>query len=103
MANAIAERVSEVFQSLKKSGEIKSDEAFADVIGVHRVSFIKYRKGDAKIPADVLSKIAETWPNINPIWLLTGEGQMERTEPQQLGTLETMKADIEAIKKHLDL
>lgn len=50
--------------------------AFDKAIGAGNGYFGKQLKRQASIGSDVLEKIVCTYPDINPIWLLTGEGKM---------------------------
>lgn len=54
---------------------------FARDLGIHKNTLLNYEKGDRRSPdADLLLKVLELRPNINPAWLLTGEGQKEKSE-----------------------
>lgn len=52
---------------------------FARDLGIHKNTLLNYEKGDRRSPdADLLLKVLELRPTINPTWLLTGEGQKEK-------------------------
>lgn len=53
--------------------------AFDKAISAGNGYFGKQLKRQASIGSDILEKIVCTYPDINPIWLLTGEGQMTLT------------------------
>lgn len=55
-------------------------EAFAKRLGVHKNTIGRWERGDQSPGVEDLNKILELNPNINPTWLLTGEGQKERQE-----------------------
>ncbi|PTX63752.1 hypothetical protein C8N46_101357 [Kordia periserrulae] len=38
----------------------------------------KQSKANASVGSDVLERIIDTYPDLNPLWLLTGEGEMIR-------------------------
>ncbi|MCC2598022.1 helix-turn-helix transcriptional regulator [Sphingobacterium sp. FBM7-1] len=50
--------------------------AFDKAIGVGNGYFGKQIKRQASVGSDILEKIVCVYPDINPVWLLTGEGQM---------------------------
>ncbi len=52
---------------------------FAQALGVSEANIRGYAKG--VVPkADVLAKIVRTYEDISPAWLLTGEGEMFKTD-----------------------
>lgn len=54
---------------------------FARDLEIHKNTLLNYEKGDRRSPdADFLLKVLKLRPTINPAWLLTGEGQKERSE-----------------------
>lgn len=57
--------------------------AFERSIGMSNASFGKSLKGGKAIGTDKLENILSIYPDINPSWLLTGEGNMLRTESEK--------------------
>lgn len=57
--------------------------AFERSIGMSNASFGKSLKGGKAIGTDKLENILRIYPDINPSWLLTGEGNMLRTESEK--------------------
>ena len=57
--------------------------AFERSIGMSNASFGKSLKGGKAIGTDKLENILRIYPDINPSWLLTGEGNMLRTESKE--------------------
>ena len=57
-------------------GEMSRDK-FAPLTGVSKNSLVFYEKGEREPGANYLLDIIKLFPNINPLWLLTGEGKME--------------------------
>ena len=53
-------------------------EKFAPLLGISKNTLIFYEKDERCPGADVLNTILELFPDINPTWLLTGEGNMQR-------------------------
>jgi len=70
--NGIGERIKKI------RGELSQGE-FASRISVHKQTVLRWEKGETKPDSDALRKICETF-NINPSWLLFGEGPMYRGE-----------------------
>ncbi|GFO67920.1 transcriptional regulator [Geomonas limicola] len=54
-------------------GETSQDEA-AKLLGVHKNTLGKYERGERVPDAEFLVVMLETFPEIDPAWLLTGEG-----------------------------
>jgi transcriptional regulator with XRE-family HTH domain len=57
-----------------------SQEAFARSISVHKITIARWERGETSPDADALQKICEVF-QINPTWLILGEGAMKRSEP----------------------
>ena len=51
----------------------------ANELGISRMTYVRYEKGERNIPSDVLIKLAELGYDVN--WLLTGAGNMRIEEP----------------------
>ena len=76
-----------------------SEREFASVVGVGQRSVNYYFKGEQKPSLEFLSKLALAYPTVNIDWLITGEGEMLKsnksvsiflplkTYPKQVGKL----------------
>jgi len=53
-----------------------SQEDFARALDVHKNTVANYEKGGRVPDADYLNNVLRMIPDINPSWLLTGEGEM---------------------------
>jgi peptidoglycan hydrolase CwlO-like protein len=72
MKDNITERINEIMQFFKMK---KSD--FSKKIGLDNYSTIaRIAAGEYKPSYEVLNRIVNSFPEINPSWLLTGEGEM---------------------------
>ena len=60
-----------------------SISAFEKSIGMSNASFRKLYNNNGAIGSDKLERILTTYPQINPSWLLTGEGSMLRDQVSQ--------------------
>ena len=78
------ERISRLIKSKKLSSS-----QFADEIGVQRSSVSHVLSGRNKPSLDFITKILETYADVDPDWLLSGKGSMFREEdiPLQDDTL----------------
>jgi len=80
---------------------------FAKTIGVSKNTVGRWDRGEQKPGYDELVRILEVYPDINPTWLLTGEGVMIRGEgqpramPDPDGVLGLLEVVIAAIEKQL--
>jgi transcriptional regulator with XRE-family HTH domain len=80
-------------------------EEFGKLFGVYKGTVANYEKGTRKPDAEYLNKILQYFPDINPSWLLTGQGQMKlemtndassrqvftESGPQQMSTKDPIK------------
>lgn len=57
---------------------------FERSIGMSNASFGKSLKNNGAIGSDKIEKILSTYTDINPDWLLTGKGEMLRTNDENL-------------------
>ena len=85
-----------IFSNIKERilylSEIKkiTKEKFFEDLGVTYGNF----KGKAKekaLSSDVLAKIVAKYPDINPHWLLTGEGEMFKNKLMMMKMMKMMK------------
>lgn len=65
---------SDRMEELRETLGIKGKE-FAEQIGLPYRSYMNY-KGGRTPPAEVLSRILEIYDDVNPSWLMNGEGNM---------------------------
>lgn len=65
-------------ERLKSIREPTSREAFCEIVGVSKNTIVNYEKGSRTPDAEFLNRIVSLHPEINPAWLLTGEGPRER-------------------------
>lgn len=75
----ITERLKQFIDSINIS-----ISAFEKSIGMSNASFRKIYNNNGSIGSDKLERILKTYPQLNPSWLLTGEGPMilgEETQP----------------------
>lgn len=56
-----------------------STRGFEQKISVSNGLIARFLSKNTTIQSDVLSKICDTFPGLNPDWLLTGKGKMLRT------------------------
>lgn len=62
----------------KVRGDLTQPE-FAKSISVHDITIGRWERGETKPDSEALEKICNLY-NINPVWLLLGEGSMRRVE-----------------------
>lgn len=82
-----------------------SISAFEKSIGMSNASFRKIYNNNGAIGSDKLERILNTYPQLNPSWLLTGEGSMilgEETAVQQKQESTESKGDFVRVKIHDD-
>ena len=77
----IAERLNEVYSYIKKNTEFVNQSLFAEKISEQRSNLSSALNGNEKyITKGLLTKITKAFPEINPIWLLTGHEAMIKGE-----------------------
>jgi hypothetical protein len=57
-------------------------KAFEDAIGISNGNFGKQLSRGTPINSDILAKIAEVYPELNLVWLITGKGYMTTNPPK---------------------
>lgn len=80
-------------------------KAFERSIGMSNASFGKSLKNGGNIGSDKVENILQVYPQLNPSWLLTGEGSMilgEETATQQKQESTESKGDFVRVKIHDD-
>lgn len=77
-------KAKDIINQLLESKSIKAGP-FAKEIGVHPTQIYDLQSEKIKkISASIASKIVNRYPEYDPIWLLTGEGEMLKSEPASL-------------------
>ena len=84
------ERIGEVIFFLKKTKKVRNTQQFCEEIGANKtiVSRILHKK--LQVTNKLLQKVLDTYPFINGEWLLTGKGDMIKSENT---TTQTFKGD----------
>jgi hypothetical protein len=93
MENILYERVKEVMEYYEYS-----PTAFADAIDVPRPIVSHILSGRNKPSLDVVQKIILRFPELNPLWLLTGKGEM-----RQLNLFTSEELESVSTEKPIDL
>lgn len=94
----IGERIKEL------RGTIPQDE-FSKRIEVHKNTVGRWERGERSPDSADLNKILTTFPDINPTWLLTGEGEIRRGKGAVVGEAldeDLLEAVLEAVEEYLD-
>ncbi|MBK5274583.1 MAG: helix-turn-helix domain-containing protein [Desulfuromonadales bacterium] len=55
-----------------------SREKFSPMTGISKTTLVNYETGASSPTAEYLNKLLTMFPDINPSWLLTGEGELRR-------------------------
>lgn len=75
------ERLNEVYQHLKSKGYVHTQVEFAKKIGYNKTNMSSAFAGNEKYLTDSLfRKVCEVFPEINYDWLLTGFGNMLKSD-----------------------
>lgn len=93
MENTINQRINMVINS---SG--MSLTAFAKMIGIAQTSLRDCVKNGSEPKYSTLNKIIIAKPMISADWLLTGNGEMEKSESPDITLLESLNAEINQLK-----
>nr|DAW05509.1 MAG TPA: hypothetical protein [Caudoviricetes sp.] len=93
----IAERLNKVYSYIKKNTEFVNQSLFAEKISEQRSNFSAALNGNEKyLTKGLLMKVIKAFPDINPIWLLTGHESMikgEKASNEQISTLAPVLAE----------
>lgn len=93
----IAERLNKVYSYIKKNTEFVNQSLFAEKISEQRSNFSAALNGNEKyLTKGLLMKVIKAFPDINPIWLLTGHESMikgEKAPNEQISTLAPVLAE----------
>ncbi|MCE2612078.1 hypothetical protein LVD13_03775 [Flavobacteriaceae bacterium D16] len=73
--------IDRLMQFIKHSGI--SARQFDISIGAANGYTLRMNKNKASIGSDVIENIVRTYPQLNVVWLITGEGEMLKSEAEQ--------------------
>lgn len=95
-------------KELKNLGKVLNDSDFATKTGVNRSYVSELRNDKRVLTTNYIEQIYNTFPEINRVWLLTGEGQMlvadtPETEEQIVGQNLSENEFLELKNKGLEL
>lgn len=92
-------RLKKVIAYLKGSEIIKTQRDFAEIIDMNKSNLSSALNGKEEYLTDNLfEKIAKTFPELNKIWLLTGEGEMLKKDFTKIGdTLPNLPNTVTAV------
>ncbi len=77
--NDVTKRFLDTYDYLKDKGIIKSKRDFVQKIGVSPSIFTEISKKRTNVGIKVIQKTLQSFPQLNPDWLITGEGEMLRS------------------------
>lgn len=69
--STISERIGQLVKTLKMN-----NNSFAKSLGKPNSTIVNIVDGRSKPGYEILEVILETYPDVNPIWLMTGNGEM---------------------------
>ena len=75
--------VDRIMQFIKYAG--LSARQFDISIGASNGYTLRMQKNKASVGSDVIENIVATYPQLNLVWLITGEGEMIKSETEILG------------------
>ena len=68
----------EISDRIKSIRGNKSQDIFAQEVGVSKMTVGRWERGERTPDAEDLNRILKAYPDINPAWLLTGEGGSQK-------------------------
>ncbi len=71
-------------------------------IGASNGYTLRMKKNNASIGSDVIETIIRTYPQLNLIWLITGEGEMLKPDPEILKTGELPLSEQKRLEKIIE-
>ena len=87
------EEISNVIERMKKAAKVSSDAELSEFLGLSPTTVSKWRTRK-KIPEkNILSFLKKT--NVNEMWLLTGEGEMYKTQKGNVNVVEKLENAVE--------
>lgn len=82
--SSVIKTIDRLMQFIEHAG--LSARQFDISIGASNGYTLRMRKNHASIGSDVIENIVATYPQLNLIWLITGEGEMLNPEKEYLAT-----------------
>lgn len=70
------QRLKILIDELKKRRDILTQAELAEIVGISRTQFSELVTGKRQISDKTIHKITQAIPELNEIWLRTGEGEM---------------------------
>lgn len=70
------QRLKDLIDELKRRRKIYSQAELAEIVGISRTQFSELVTGKRPISDKTIHRITDSVPEINEIWLRTGEGEM---------------------------
>jgi plasmid maintenance system antidote protein VapI len=92
--------INERIEVIIKNFEL-TPSAFADAIGIQRPSLSHILSGRNKASLDVVQKVLDTYQNINPMWLINGEGKMINEEIKEISPDEKLLTEYKNKNKEI--
>lgn len=90
-----SKRLNEVFQYLRYKGKVSTQKSFAESIGADKSNMSSALKGMEKYLTDgLLKRIVDVYPEINRIWLMTGNGSMLKSENTEVPACEIEQPNL---------
>lgn len=80
-------------------------EEFAKILDVHKNTVVRFESEKGKPNIEELNKVLAAFPDINPTWLLTGEGEIRRGKGAVVDAAldeDLLEAVLEAVEEYLD-
>lgn len=69
------------------------------ITGIHNATIGNYMRGQRKVALDFIISLLENFPDLNPDWLLLGQGDMKRKiEPIEIGSVIKLQAKDDIIR-----
>jgi len=106
---AITKRFLEAEAYIEKQYKIKKQSAFADTIGASNQHISNLKAGRSQVNAWMIAAMIKTYQEINPDYILNGEGRLLRPAYHEKKTMEvmekfneTLQAEVTFLKKEVE-